>query len=85
MVPSGHWRASRRTRPGPPLNTVGRRVTVATATGGVTGMAVGVTPEGALLVRDDNAAEHVIWSGDVTALRALSRGRTSWDFNLSVL
>jgi BirA family biotin operon repressor/biotin-[acetyl-CoA-carboxylase] ligase len=51
------------------LDTVGRRVTVATATGGVTGMAVGVTPEGALLVRDDNAAEHVIWSGDVTALR----------------
>ena len=51
------------------LDTVGRRVTVATATGGVTGMAVGVTPEGALLVHDDNAAEHVIWSGDVTALR----------------
>ena len=51
------------------LDTVGRRVTVATTTGSVAGMAVGVTPEGALLVRDDNAAEHVIWSGDVTALR----------------
>ena len=51
------------------LDTVGRRVTVATTTGSVAGMAVGVTPEGALLVRDDDAAEHVIWSGDVTALR----------------
>jgi BirA family transcriptional regulator, biotin operon repressor / biotin---[acetyl-CoA-carboxylase] ligase len=51
------------------LDTVGRRVTVATTTGSVAGMAVGVTREGALLVRDDDAAEHVIWSGDVTALR----------------
>ena len=51
------------------LDTVGRRVTVATTTGSVAGMAVGVTPEGALLVRGDDAAEHVIWSGDVTALR----------------
>ena len=51
------------------LDTVGRRVTVATTTGSVAGMAVGVTPEGALLVRDDEAAEHVIWSGDVTALQ----------------
>ena len=51
------------------LDTVGRRVTVATTTGGVAGMAVGVTPEGALLVRGDDATEHVIWSGDVTALR----------------
>jgi BirA family transcriptional regulator, biotin operon repressor / biotin---[acetyl-CoA-carboxylase] ligase len=51
------------------LDTVGRRVTVATTTGSVAGMAVGVTPEGALLVRDDEAAEHIIWSGDVTALR----------------
>jgi len=51
------------------LDTVGRRVTVATTTGSVAGMAVGVTPEGALLVRDDDATEHVIWSGDVTVLR----------------
>jgi BirA family biotin operon repressor/biotin-[acetyl-CoA-carboxylase] ligase len=51
------------------LDTVGRRVTVTTATGGVAGIAVGVTPEGALLVRGDDAVEHVIWSGDVTALR----------------
>jgi BirA family transcriptional regulator, biotin operon repressor / biotin---[acetyl-CoA-carboxylase] ligase len=51
------------------LDTVGRRVTVATTVGSLTGEAVGVTPEGALLVRDDDAAEHVIWSGDVTALR----------------
>ena len=51
------------------LDTVGRRVTVATTTGSVAGMAVGVTPEGALLVCDADAAEHVIWSGDVTTLR----------------
>jgi BirA family transcriptional regulator, biotin operon repressor / biotin---[acetyl-CoA-carboxylase] ligase len=51
------------------LDTVGRQVAVATTTGSVAGMAVGVTPEGALLVRDDEAAERVIWSGDVTALR----------------
>jgi BirA family biotin operon repressor/biotin-[acetyl-CoA-carboxylase] ligase len=51
------------------LDTVGRRVTVTTTTGSVAGMAVGVTPEGALLVRGDDAVEHVIWSGDVTALR----------------
>jgi BirA family biotin operon repressor/biotin-[acetyl-CoA-carboxylase] ligase len=51
------------------LDTVGRRVMVTTTAGSVAGMAIGVTPDGALLVRDDDAAEHVIWSGDVTALR----------------
>jgi BirA family transcriptional regulator, biotin operon repressor / biotin---[acetyl-CoA-carboxylase] ligase len=51
------------------LDTVGRRVSVAPAAGSLVGMAVGVTPEGALLVRDDDATEHVIWSGDVTAVR----------------
>jgi BirA family biotin operon repressor/biotin-[acetyl-CoA-carboxylase] ligase len=50
------------------LDTVGRRVTVATTAGSVAGMAVGVTPEGALLVCDDDATERVVWSGDVTAL-----------------
>ena len=68
------------------LDTVGRRVTVATTTGSVAGIAVGVTPEGALLVRDDDAAEHVIWSGDVTALRRAGVGDgRAWGFNLSVL
>jgi BirA family biotin operon repressor/biotin-[acetyl-CoA-carboxylase] ligase len=51
------------------LDTVGRRVRVATAAGSVAGMAVGVTPDGALRVHGDDAIEHVIWSGDVTALR----------------
>ena len=51
------------------LDTVGRRVTVTTTTRLVVGTAVGVTPEGALLVRGDDHTEHVIWSGDVTALR----------------
>jgi BirA family transcriptional regulator, biotin operon repressor / biotin---[acetyl-CoA-carboxylase] ligase len=51
------------------LDTVGHRVAVTTTAGSLVGMAIGVTPEGALLVRNDDAAEHVIWSGDVTALR----------------
>ena len=51
------------------LDTVGRRVTVATTAGSLAGMAVGVTPEGALLLRGDDATEHIVWSGDVTAAR----------------
>jgi BirA family transcriptional regulator, biotin operon repressor / biotin---[acetyl-CoA-carboxylase] ligase len=51
------------------LDTVGHRVAVTTTAGSLVGMAVGVTPEGTLLVRDGDDAEHVIWSGDVTALR----------------
>ena len=52
------------------LDTVGRRVTVTTAAGSMAGMAVGVTPEGALLLHGDaDATDQVIWSGDVTALR----------------
>jgi BirA family biotin operon repressor/biotin-[acetyl-CoA-carboxylase] ligase len=51
------------------LDTVGRRVRVTTTADSVVGVAVGVTPEGALLVRGDDATERVVWSGDVTALR----------------
>jgi BirA family transcriptional regulator, biotin operon repressor / biotin---[acetyl-CoA-carboxylase] ligase len=51
------------------LDTVGRRVAVATTVGNIVGMAVDVTPEGALLVRGDDTIEHAVWSGDVTALR----------------
>jgi BirA family biotin operon repressor/biotin-[acetyl-CoA-carboxylase] ligase len=51
------------------LDTRGRRVTVTTAAGTWSGLAAGVTPEGALLVRDEAGREHVIWSGDVAALR----------------
>lgn len=52
------------------LDTVGRRVAVTTGAGTLQGIATGVTPDGALQVRDDNGTEHVIWSGDVTALRS---------------
>ena len=52
------------------LDTVGRRVTVTTAAGVLLGSAVGVTPDGALLVRDDDGTEHTIWSGDVTTVRS---------------
>jgi BirA family biotin operon repressor/biotin-[acetyl-CoA-carboxylase] ligase len=56
------------------LDTVGRRVTVTTAAGSMAGMAVGVTPEGALLLHGDaDATEQVIWSGDVTALRRVDQ------------
>lgn len=51
------------------LDTLGRPVTVATAAGTRHGLAAGVTPEGALLVRDAEGHEHVVWSGDVTSLR----------------
>jgi BirA family biotin operon repressor/biotin-[acetyl-CoA-carboxylase] ligase len=50
------------------LDTIGRRVTVTTTAGSIVGTAVGVTPDGALRIRDD-AAEHIVWSGDVTAVR----------------
>ncbi len=51
------------------LDTLGRPVTVNTATGALHGQAIGITSEGALRVRDAHGREHVIWSGDVTALR----------------
>ena len=51
------------------LDTLGCPVTVNTAAGALHGQAIGVTPEGALRVRDAHGREHVIWSGDVTALR----------------
>jgi biotin-(acetyl-CoA carboxylase) ligase len=43
---------------------------VMTAAGALLGSAVGVTPDGALLVRDDDGTEHTVWSGDVTAVRS---------------
>ena len=51
------------------LDTLGRQVTVSTATGTLHGQALGVTPEGGLRVCDAHGREHVIWSGDVTSLR----------------
>ena len=48
------------------LDTLGRRVTVTTALGVLAGLAVGVTTDGALLVRDDAGREQVVWSGDVS-------------------
>jgi BirA family transcriptional regulator, biotin operon repressor / biotin---[acetyl-CoA-carboxylase] ligase len=51
------------------LDTLGRRVRVALPAASLTGVATGVTPEGALLLRTDDGTEHVVWSGDVTAVR----------------
>lgn len=51
------------------LDTIGQRVQVALPTGRLFGLATGVTPEGALLLRDDDGREHAVWAGDVTAVR----------------
>lgn len=51
------------------LDTLGRRVRVTMAAGALEGMAVGVTPDGALLVREDGGAVWTVWSGDVERVR----------------
>ncbi len=51
------------------LDTLDRRVRVTLHDGGLEGVAVGVTPEGGLLVRDEGGVVHTVWSGDVTAVR----------------
>lgn len=51
------------------LDTLGRRVSVVSPCGMLVGQALNVTPEGGLVLRDDAGREHVIWSGDITAVR----------------
>ena len=51
------------------LDTLGRQVVVALPARTLTGMAVGVTPEGALIVRRPDGTDETIWAGDVTTLR----------------
>jgi BirA family biotin operon repressor/biotin-[acetyl-CoA-carboxylase] ligase len=51
------------------LDTLGRQVVVALPTGTLTGIAVGVTPEGALIVRRPAGTDETLWAGDVTTLR----------------
>ncbi len=51
------------------LETLGQRVRVSLRSGALEGDAVAVTPEGALIVRDETGREHIVWSGDVTTLR----------------
>ncbi|PKO22330.1 MAG: biotin--[acetyl-CoA-carboxylase] ligase [Chloroflexi bacterium HGW-Chloroflexi-1] len=51
------------------LDTLGRAVTVMLPNGPLCGVATGVTPEGALLVRDAAGRVQAVWSGDVTAVR----------------
>jgi BirA family biotin operon repressor/biotin-[acetyl-CoA-carboxylase] ligase len=48
------------------LDTLGRDVTVSTAESQFRGRAVGVSPEGALLVEEENGPLRVVWGGDVT-------------------
>jgi len=52
------------------LDTLNRRVTVSMIGRRLEGVATGVTPEGALLVRDDGGTTHTVWSGDVMAVRS---------------
>ena len=47
------------------LDTLGRQVTVMTPDGPLHGTAVGVSPEGALLVRRENGVVCTVWAGDV--------------------
>lgn len=51
------------------LDTLGRRVRVSMTTVWLEGVAVGVTPEGGLLVQEDSGEVRTVWSGDVTWLR----------------
>lgn len=51
------------------LDTLGRRVRVSLTAAALEGEAIGVTPEGALLVREDGGAVRTVWSGDVVAVR----------------
>jgi BirA family transcriptional regulator, biotin operon repressor / biotin---[acetyl-CoA-carboxylase] ligase len=55
------------------LDTLGRDVTVSTTGRQFRGRAVGVSPEGALLVEEENGPIQVVWGGDVT-LRASHLG-----------
>jgi len=51
------------------LDTLGRQVVVALPAETLTGVAVGVTLEGALIVRCPDGTDEAIWAGDVTTLR----------------
>jgi len=51
------------------LDTLGRQVVVTLPAGTLTGVAVGVTPEGALIVRRLDGTDETIWAGVVTTLR----------------
>ncbi len=52
------------------LDTLNQRVAVSLVEGRMEGVATGVTPEGGLLVRDDDGTTHTVWSGDVTTVRS---------------
>ena len=57
-------------KPGPPrLDTLSRDVVVGLPAGARRGRAVGVTPEGALIVRWPEGCEEPVWAGDVTVVR----------------
>lgn len=51
------------------LDTLGRDVAINLASGARNGLAVGVTPEGALIVRWPEGCEEPVWAGDVTTIR----------------
>lgn len=51
------------------LDTLGRAVRVSLPAAELQGVAVGVTPEGALIVRTAADREEIVWAGDVHAVR----------------
>lgn len=61
------------------LETVGRAVRVERPAGPLVGVAVGVTPEGGLIVRTAGGDEEVVWAGDISSLRATHQGAAPAD------
>jgi BirA family biotin operon repressor/biotin-[acetyl-CoA-carboxylase] ligase len=52
------------------LDTMGHQITIMTPGGMLRGVAVGVSPEGALLVRQENGQVCTVWAGDVATARS---------------
>ncbi len=51
------------------LETLGQEVVITLPAETLRGRAVGVTPEGALIIEDAAGQRHTVWSGDVTSAR----------------
>ncbi len=51
------------------LETLGQEVVITLPTETLRGRAVGVTPEGALIIEDPTGQRRAVWSGDVTSAR----------------
>jgi BirA family biotin operon repressor/biotin-[acetyl-CoA-carboxylase] ligase len=66
------------------LDTLGRRVTVSTPSGQLHGKAVGVSPQGALILQADDGTTVKIWGGDVSASGAARLAETATGTDLAL-